>query len=92
MTRFTTDRKEPRRQRFSGPWNANPWISSRTIGPRNYQGIDRQQAQGLSASLPLPERAAAMVEPGAARERRTKERKQQRNALGTWEDEGGKNS
>ena len=45
MTRSTTDRKEPRRQRFSGPWNPNPWISSRTIGPRNYQGIDRQQAR-----------------------------------------------
>lgn len=92
MSRSTTDSKEPRRQRFSGPWSQNPWLNPRNIGPRNYEGIDRQRAHGLWASPPLPGHAAAMVESGAAQAQRKKDKRQQRTALSTWEDEGGRNS
>jgi hypothetical protein len=92
MSRFTTG-KEPRRERFSGPWCPNPWLDARNIGPRNHQSArNTAQAQARQAplSLPPPERATAIERTGAVQERRRKDR-QQRNALSRWKNEGGRN-
>ena len=91
-SRSTTDRQEPRRQRFSGPWSRNPWLNWSSIGPQNHRGVDRLQADRFSASRPLSALAPAMVEPGAAQVKRKKDKRQQRTALSTWEGEGGKNN
>ena len=80
MNRFTTG-KGPRRERFSGPWCANPWLDARNIGPRNHQG---SKPQVLQASLELPPLESA----GIARKEPSQE---QRNALNRWKGEGGQN-
>lgn len=90
MSRSTTYMRVPPRERFSGPWSQNPWLDLRNVGPRKDQGIDtQQQIHRLSASPALP--ANAMVEPGAAQALLKEDKRRQRTALGTWDDEGGRN-
>lgn len=89
MSRFTTDRQEPRRQRFSGPWSPNPWFNLHRIGPHNHQDTHQLQMQAVPPTpyeVPWPQ-----MEPGAAPDQRRTDRKEQWTALKRWQDEGGQN-
>lgn len=88
MTHFKIGKRLLPPERMSGPWTANPWLSSRRIDPRAQDGTAGGHGSALSP-LPPPPPIDVGSGVGTTREQRQKEYRERRAALGTWEDEGG---
>ena len=74
-----------RRQRFTGPWNQNPWLVPQNVGPRARE----QQPIALTLYAPVP----PMVEPShmsqlnTAHAKNLRKSRQLNQALSVWEDD-----